>query len=52
VRDVAATAEFLSLRLPEFVADISDHAVRLHLAKTWGCEYRFTDRVLTGDPRG
>ena len=51
VRNVAETAEFLQLRMPEFVADVTEHALQIDLAKTWGCEYRFTDRVLTGDPR-
>jgi catechol 2,3-dioxygenase-like lactoylglutathione lyase family enzyme len=51
VRDVAAVAEFLELRLPEFVSDVTEHVLRLDVGKTWGCEYRFTDRVLAGDPR-
>jgi len=51
VRDVAETAAFFELRLPSFVGDVTDRALRVDLAKTWGCEYRFTDRVLVGDPR-
>ena len=27
------------------------HEIRLDVDQTWGCEYRFTERVLTGDPR-
>ena len=30
---------------------VDDLEIRLDVAKTWGCEYRFTDRVLVGDPR-
>jgi catechol 2,3-dioxygenase-like lactoylglutathione lyase family enzyme len=51
VRDVAAVAEFLELRLPEFVGEVTERELRLDVDKTWGCEYRFTDRVLAGDPR-
>ena len=50
VNDVAGPAEWLELvGIP--VAEVTDHEVRLDIAATWGCEYRFTDRVLTGDPR-
>ncbi len=50
VRDVTETATFFE-RLEPFVAEVTQHEIRLDVAKTWGCEYRFTDRVLTGDPR-
>jgi catechol 2,3-dioxygenase-like lactoylglutathione lyase family enzyme len=50
VHDVAAAGRWLTL-LEDCVAEQTDHELRLDLAKTWGCEYRFTDRVLTGDPR-
>ena len=50
VRDVAAAAEWLD-RIGVSAAEVTDHEVRMDLASTWGCEYRFTDRVLTGDPR-
>ena len=36
--------------LEDCVAEQTAHELRLDLAQTWGCEYRFTDRVLTGDP--
>ena len=51
VKDISQTAAFFELRLPDFVAEVTDHEIRLDLDKTWGCEYRFTDRVLVGDPR-
>ena len=50
MRDVAETATFFET-FTSFVANVADHAIRLDVAETWGCEYRFTDRVLTGDPR-
>ena len=52
VRDISTASEWLGLAGDEFVANATDHELRLDVAKTWGCEYRFTDRVLTGDPRG
>jgi catechol 2,3-dioxygenase-like lactoylglutathione lyase family enzyme len=50
VGDVGAAAEWLE-RIGQEPAEVTEHEVRLDVAKTWGCEYRFTDRVLTGDPR-
>ena len=50
VHDLAQTATRFEY-LPEFVAEMSEHEIRLDVAKTWGCEYRFTERVLAGDPR-
>jgi catechol 2,3-dioxygenase-like lactoylglutathione lyase family enzyme len=50
VRDVSQAAEWMA-RLGDTVAEVTDHEIRLDVAKTWGCEYRFTDRVLVGDPR-
>lgn len=54
VKDLPAAAEWLEGRLADTVvevAEVTGHDVRLDVATTWGCEYRFTDRVLTGDPR-
>jgi catechol 2,3-dioxygenase-like lactoylglutathione lyase family enzyme len=50
VGDVGAAAEWLE-RIGQEPVEVTEHEVRLDVAKTWGCEYRFTDRVLTGDPR-
>jgi len=50
VRDIPQAAAHFEYR-PDFVDEISDHEIRFAFAKTWGCEYRLTDRVLTGDPR-
>lgn len=50
IRDLASASEHLALfEAPVRAAD--DHEIRLDPAKTWSCEYRFTDRVLEGDPR-
>jgi catechol 2,3-dioxygenase-like lactoylglutathione lyase family enzyme len=50
VKDVQEAAGWLE-RLGETVAEVTDHEIRLDVDRTWGCEYRFTDRVLVGDPR-
>ena len=34
------------------IAEVTEAEIRLDVERTWGCEYRFTERVLTGDPRG
>jgi catechol 2,3-dioxygenase-like lactoylglutathione lyase family enzyme len=50
VRDLAASAEWIGhFDLP--VAEVTEGEIRLDVERTWGCEYRFTERVLTGDPR-
>jgi catechol 2,3-dioxygenase-like lactoylglutathione lyase family enzyme len=51
VRDIPRAAEWLKLA-DAAVADVTDHEILLDVEKTWSCEYRFTDRVLVGDPRG
>lgn len=33
------------------VASNTEHDIVLDVDRTWGCEYRFTDRVVVGDPR-
>ena len=38
-------------RRGRMIAEVTDHELRFDVTKTWGCEYRLTDRVLTGDPR-
>jgi catechol 2,3-dioxygenase-like lactoylglutathione lyase family enzyme len=51
VRDLARAAEWMTaMRAP--IAEVTEAEVRLDVERTWGCEYRFTERVLTGDPRG
>ena len=50
VRDIAPAHEFLG-RTAARVATSREHDIVLDVDATWGCEYRFTDRVLTGDPR-
>jgi catechol 2,3-dioxygenase-like lactoylglutathione lyase family enzyme len=50
VKDVQEAAGWLE-RLGDTVAEVTDHEIRLDVDRTWGCEYRFTDRVLVGDPR-
>jgi catechol 2,3-dioxygenase-like lactoylglutathione lyase family enzyme len=50
VRDLAATSEWISI-FDTPVAEATEAEIRLDVKKTWGCEYRFTERVLTGDPR-
>jgi catechol 2,3-dioxygenase-like lactoylglutathione lyase family enzyme len=50
VRDLTGAATWLEMmRAP--VAEVTEAEVRLDVDRTWGCEYRFTERVLTGDPR-
>jgi len=50
VHDVAQAATALEHH-QEFLAAVAEHEIVFDVAKTWGCEYRLTDRVLTGDPR-
>jgi catechol 2,3-dioxygenase-like lactoylglutathione lyase family enzyme len=50
VKDVPEAASWLE-RIGAAVAEVTDHEIRLDVDKTFGCEYRFTDRVLVGDPR-
>ena len=50
VRDLAAAAEWMG-HFETPVAEVTEAEVRLDVDQTWGCEYRFTERVLTGDPR-
>ena len=50
VRDLAGTAEWIG-HYEAPVAEITEAEIRLDVERTWGCEYRFTERVLTGDPR-
>jgi hypothetical protein len=50
VKDVPEAASWLE-RIGTAVAEVTDHEIRLDVDKTFGCEYRFTDRVLVGDPR-
>ncbi len=50
VRDLAAAAQWLEL-MNAPIAEVTEAEVRLDVDRTWGCEYRFTERVLTGDPR-
>ena len=50
VRDVAKALEHVT-RMSAPVATSSDHEIVFDVERTWGCEYRLTDRVLTGDPR-
>ncbi len=50
VKDLAATATWLEM-MKAPVAEVTEAEIRLDVARTWGCEYRFTERVLTGDPR-
>lgn len=50
VRDVPAAHEHL-VRVSAPVAAVNEHEVVLDRARTWNLEYRFTDRVLAGDPR-
>jgi catechol 2,3-dioxygenase-like lactoylglutathione lyase family enzyme len=50
VRDLAAAAEWMgNFETP--IAEVTEAEIRLDVERTWGCEYRFTERVLTGDPR-
>jgi len=50
VRDIPQAATYFEHR-PQFIGAMGDHEITFDVAKTWGCEYRLTDRVLTGDPR-
>jgi hypothetical protein len=50
VRDLARAAEWIGM-MKAPVAEVTEAEVRLDVDQTWGCEYRFTERVLTGDPR-
>jgi catechol 2,3-dioxygenase-like lactoylglutathione lyase family enzyme len=50
VRDLAASATWLEM-MKAPVAEVTEAEIRLDVERTWGCEYRFTERVLTGDPR-
>jgi 4-hydroxyphenylpyruvate dioxygenase-like putative hemolysin len=50
VRDVQQATTALEYH-QEFLAEVAAHEIVFDVAKTWGCEYRLTDRVLTGDPR-
>ena len=50
VRDLERAATALDHH-QEFLATIAEHEIVFDVAKTWGCEYRLTDRVLTGDLR-
>jgi catechol 2,3-dioxygenase-like lactoylglutathione lyase family enzyme len=50
VRDLAAAADWMSV-FETPIAEVTEAEIRLDVARTWGCEYRFTERVLTGDPR-
>ena len=50
VRDLTGASEWIShFDIP--VAEVTEAEIRLDVEQTWGCEYRFTERVLTGDPR-
>ena len=50
VRDVASAAEWISgLDIP--VAEVTEAEIIPDVDRTWGCEYRFTEHVLTGDAR-
>ena len=49
VRDLAGAAEWLEM-MKAPVAEVTEAEIRLDVDRTWGCEYRFTERVLTGDP--
>jgi catechol 2,3-dioxygenase-like lactoylglutathione lyase family enzyme len=50
VHDLAAAAEWIG-HYDTPVAEITEAEIRLDVERTWGCEYRFTEHVLTGDPR-
>jgi hypothetical protein len=50
VGDVDRAATFLE-RAPVDTASRTDHMIVLDAAQTWNTEFRFTDRVLAGDPR-
>ena len=50
VRDLAGAAEWIeAMHAP--IAEVTEAEIRLDVDQTWGCEYRFTEKVLTGDPR-
>jgi hypothetical protein len=50
VRDLASAAEWMG-HFGTPMAEVTEAEIRLDVDQTWGCEYRFTERVLTGDPR-
>jgi catechol 2,3-dioxygenase-like lactoylglutathione lyase family enzyme len=50
VRDLERAGEHLQTAGAS-VQSAADHDIVLDPATTWNCEYRFTDRVLIGDPR-
>lgn len=50
VRDLAAAAEWMG-HFETPITEVTEAEIRLDVERTWGCEYRFTERVLTGDPR-
>ncbi|MET0628626.1 MAG: VOC family protein [Acidimicrobiia bacterium] len=50
VGDVEQAATFLE-RTPASILSTSDHEIVLDGTTTWNTEFRFTDRVLAGDPR-
>jgi len=50
VQDLAGAAEWLGM-MKAPVTEVTEAEVRLDADQTWGCEYRFTEQVLTGDPR-
>ncbi len=50
VRNLAGAAEWLEM-MKAPVAEVTEAEIRLDIERTWGCDYRFTERVLTGDPR-
>ncbi len=41
----------MDLRLDIPVAEVTEAEIILDVDRTWGCEYRFTEHVLTGDAR-
>ena len=50
IRDIEQASEHLALCEAPVLAT-TDHDIRLDASKTWNTEYRFTERVLAGDPR-
>lgn len=51
VRELAGAAEWMG-HFDTPVVEVTEAEIRLDVDRTWGCEYRFTEQVLTGDPRG
>ena len=48
VHDVASTAEWIcGFDIP--VAEVTEAEIILDVDRTWGCEYRFTEHVLTSN---